>query len=87
MLSDDSVLVLPAFPTAALRHGSTFLQPIDSTYMGLCNAFGLPSTIVPIGFDKEGLPFGVQVIGGPNMDYLTLEVAEMIEKIKDERLF
>lgn len=81
MLSNDTVLILPTYPTAALPHGSTFLRPIDSTYMALCNAFGLPSTQIPIGFTKDGLPLGLQVIGGPNQDKLTLKVAQDIENI------
>ncbi len=39
----------------------------------------VPSTAVPVGFSRRGLPLGVQVVGAELQDDLTLSVAEHIE--------
>ena len=37
-------------------------------------------TNVPMGLDRHGMPFGVQVIAGPGNDNLTIQVTEELEK-------
>ena len=37
-------------------------------------------TNVPMGLDRYGMPFGVQVIAAPNNDNLTIQVAEQLER-------
>jgi amidase len=43
------------------------------------NMMGLPATAVPVGRAQNGLPLGVQVIGGRYQEMLTLDGAEAIE--------
>lgn len=40
----------------------------------------LPSTVAPIGFSKEGLPVGVQIIGPQFGDRTTIAFAQMLER-------
>jgi Asp-tRNA(Asn)/Glu-tRNA(Gln) amidotransferase A subunit family amidase len=35
---------------------------------------------VPLGLTKEGLPTGIQVVGAPYQDHLTLAVAAELER-------
>jgi fatty acid amide hydrolase 2 len=41
---------------------------------------GLPVTNCPIGMSRNGLPLGIQVVASPNLDRLTLSVAEEVER-------
>ena len=41
---------------------------------------GLPATAVPIGRSPEGLPIGVQIIGGYLQDRTTIAFAGLIER-------
>lgn len=81
LLADDTVLILPTFPSASGLHSEMFFRPADATYMMMVNAFGLPATQVPVGYTRQGLPIGIQVIGGPRMDRLTLDIAQEIENL------
>uniref|UniRef100_A0A336LZE1 CSON009049 protein n=1 Tax=Culicoides sonorensis TaxID=179676 RepID=A0A336LZE1_CULSO len=78
-LSNDGVLILPTYPTSAVSHYGTLLRGVDSTYMGIANAFDLPCTQIPVGKDKNGMPYGIQVLAGPKNDGLCLAVAKEIE--------
>jgi len=41
----------------------------------------LPATVVPIGFDGDGLPIGVQIVGPYLDDMTTLRLGELISEI------
>lgn len=45
----------------------------------LFNLLGFPATHVPLGFDKDGLPIGMQVIAAPYQDRLCLTIASELE--------
>ncbi|GIY79559.1 fatty-acid amide hydrolase 2-A [Caerostris darwini] len=49
-------------------------------YTGIFNVLGLPVTQCPLGFNKEGLPYGIQIVGGKNSDPLTIACAVELEK-------
>lgn len=49
-------------------------------FAGIFNALALPVTQCPLGLSEEGLPLGVQVVGGKLQDRLTLAVALYLEK-------
>ena len=40
---------------------------------------GLPSAVVPVAEDPEGLPIGVQIVAGPFRDHVALGVAGVLE--------
>ena len=90
-LGDNAVLLFPPYGRSAPRHTGTLRRPLDFAYAGIFNVLGLPATQVPTGFDRRGMPVGVQVVGGPQMDSLTLTVAQAIEQecggwVRPERL-
>ncbi|XP_008321624.1 fatty-acid amide hydrolase 2-B [Cynoglossus semilaevis] len=80
LLGTDGVLFCPPHPRVAPRHHEPLLRPYDFSYTAIFNILGLPVTQCPLGLSKEGLPLGVQVIGGKLQDQVTLAVAIYLEK-------
>lgn len=62
----DAILS-PAAPTTALKMGENLSDPLKmylgDIYTVSVNLAGLPSIVIPCGFDKEGLPVGLQITG------------------------
>lgn len=61
------VVIGPVAPTTALKCGESLSDPLKM-YLGdictvLINIVGLPAVSVPAGFDSNGLPVGMQLIG------------------------
>jgi fatty acid amide hydrolase 2 len=79
VLGPDGVLLHPPYSRPAPRHGGPLLTPLDFVCTGLFNVLEFPSTVVPLGFDPEGLPTSVQVIGRRGNDHLTVAVARALE--------
>src|SRR5262249_40439983 len=80
-LGANGVLVCPPYPRAAPLHFAPMLAPLAFSYCGIFNVLEFPSTAVPVGFNRIGLPLGVQVAAKRANDALTLAVAEEIESI------
>ncbi|XP_015173756.1 PREDICTED: fatty-acid amide hydrolase 2 [Polistes dominula] len=80
ILGKDGIFLYPTHPTAAPFHHEPLVKPFNFSYTAIINVLGLPATACPLGLNKEGLPIGIQVIGGLYQDNLTLTVAEEIEK-------
>ncbi|XP_035776071.1 fatty-acid amide hydrolase 2-B-like [Anopheles albimanus] len=78
-LGTDGVFLMPSFPKPALRHYESFGHVTGFMYTAVINALGLPATQVPLGFNRHGLPVGIQVVAGPNQDRLCLRVAQELE--------
>nr|CAD7196627.1 unnamed protein product [Timema douglasi] len=80
VLGDNGVFLYPTHPTAAYYHGQSFTRTAGIMYSMIFNVLGLPSTHVPMGLNKKGLPIGIQVVAGPHQDRLCLAVAEILEQ-------
>nr|CAD7439051.1 unnamed protein product [Timema bartmani] len=80
VLGDNGVFLCPTHPTAAYYHGQSFTRTAGIMYSMIFNVLGLPSTHVPMGLNKKGLPIGIQVVAGPHQDRLCLAVAEVLEQ-------
>lgn len=80
LLDEKTVIVCPTFTDAAIYPSETAHKSTGMVYLVLANAFGLPAIHVPMGFNKNGLPIGVQIIAGRYMDRLCFDVAEELEK-------
>jgi amidase len=84
------VLVLPAAGVTAFPH-RTRHWPTPKGEIGLrqamepltpFNLFGMPGLVVPFGFDAEGLPCGVQLVGRPYDEELLLEIGVALEEAR-----
>ena len=81
LLGEDGVLIYPSHPSPAPFHNQLLLKPFNFAYTGIFNILGNPVTQVPLGLNRQGLPLGVQLVAGRNMDRLTLAVAREVEKM------
>ncbi|MFD0503855.1 amidase family protein [Streptomyces chiangmaiensis] len=78
------VLITPAAPTAAIPAGTRSLTVdgversfFDQTgWANLTSHVGLPSLVVPVGQNADGLPIGVQLVGPAHADRTLLALAE-----------
>ncbi|XP_055597359.1 fatty-acid amide hydrolase 2 [Uranotaenia lowii] len=80
MLGDNGVFIYPTHPTVAPYHNEPLIRALNFSYTGIINVLGLPSTSVPLGLGREGLPIGLQVVGNRNQDRLCLAVACELER-------
>ena len=80
LLGDDGVFLYPTYPVPAPYHNQPLVYLLNFAYTGVFNVLGLPSTAVPMGLSKEGVPIGIQVVGNFYNDHLTIAVAEELEK-------
>jgi len=78
-------LITPTTPTPAFKIGERSADPL-SMYLSdiftvAANIGGLPAINLPIGFTKNNLPIGLQIIGPYGSDYSLLQIAKTIENI------
>lgn len=78
-LRDDGVFFYPTHPIPAYQHYQFMLKTAGVCYTIIFNTLGFPSTHVPLGLNKDGLPIGIQVVAGPHQDRLCLAVAKELE--------
>ena len=71
----DGVLLHPAHPRVAPRHGRTVGRLWLITPAAVFNLTGVPVTQVPLGLSAGGLPLGVQVAAGIDNDHVSIAVA------------
>jgi fatty acid amide hydrolase 2 len=77
----DGILLHPAHPRPAPRHGRTIGRPWLMTPAAVFNLAGVPVTEVPLGLSDGGLPVGVQVAAAPGADHVTIAVAQELERV------
>lgn len=80
MLGETGVFIYPTHPTIAPYHKEPITRGFNLSYTGIFNVLGFPSTAVPLGLGKEGLPIGVQIVANHNQDRLCLAVACELER-------
>nr|XP_016470606.1 PREDICTED: fatty acid amide hydrolase-like [Nicotiana tabacum]XP_016470607.1 PREDICTED: fatty acid amide hydrolase-like [Nicotiana tabacum] len=75
-------MTAPRIPPSALNVGETDLQVSGNLmrFIIAANLLGLPAVSVPVGYDKQGLPIGIQLIGRPWCEASILRLAAAIEE-------
>jgi aspartyl-tRNA(Asn)/glutamyl-tRNA(Gln) amidotransferase subunit A len=78
------VLISPTAPTTAFKAGEKTDDPVSMYLSDLMtipvNLAGLPALSVPCGFDSQGMPIGMQIVGDVLREDLILEVAYAYEQ-------
>jgi aspartyl-tRNA(Asn)/glutamyl-tRNA(Gln) amidotransferase subunit A len=81
---DVDVLVSPTAPSTAFKAGDKSTDPLSMYLVDLMtipvNLAGLPGISVPCGFDAQGLPIGLQIIGNVLREDQVLQVAYAYEQ-------
>ncbi|MDD6312460.1 MAG: Asp-tRNA(Asn)/Glu-tRNA(Gln) amidotransferase subunit GatA [Firmicutes bacterium] len=95
-LKQCDILLAPTAPTAAFRRGIAVSDPVKTYQSDICtvsaNIAGLPAAAVPCGFDADGMPIGMQLIGRAFCEHTLLDAAHIFETateriyIKNSRL-
>ena len=78
------VIVTPTAPTTAFKLGEKTQDPLQmylsDIYTISINLAGLPALSLPCGFDSEGMPVGLQIIGKPFDESTIFRVAYNYEQ-------
>jgi aspartyl-tRNA(Asn)/glutamyl-tRNA(Gln) amidotransferase subunit A len=81
------VLVCPTSPTTAFKAGEKTSDPLSMYLSDLMtipvNLAGLPGLSLPCGFDEQGLPIGLQIIGNVLREDQVLQAAYAYEQATD----
>ncbi len=95
MIADDftrafekcDVIMGPASPTTAFRLGAKTDDPVamylSDIYTISVNLAGIPGMSIPAGFDRLGLPIGIQLIGKYFDEARLLNVAHRYQQVTD----
>ena len=79
-IGPGGIMLYPPYPRTAPPHRQPLLAPFRFVYTAIINVLELPATQVPLGLSPGGLPLGIQVIGSPGNDHLTIATALELEK-------
>jgi aspartyl-tRNA(Asn)/glutamyl-tRNA(Gln) amidotransferase subunit A len=81
------VIMGPTTPTTAFRLGAKTDDPVamylSDIYTVSVNLAGLPAASIPAGFDAQGLPVGLQIIGRYFGEARLLNVAHRYQQVTD----
>ena len=87
------VFVCPSLPFVATRIGETHVEiepgqqedmlSAIMQFTGVASLTGLPSLNVPCGFDPDGLPIGMQIIGRPFAEAALLRAGHAFQQATD----
>ena len=84
------VILSPTAPTTAPKLGESLGDPLKmylgDIYTVSVNLAGLPAISLPCGFDKAGLPIGVQLIGRPFAERTLLQMGYAYQQETDFHL-
>ena len=78
---DIDILLLPTTATTVptVKDAGSNPQALSAQNTVFANYFGLPAVSVPCGFDKHGLPIGLQIVGKPWDEGTVLHLARQYE--------
>lgn len=85
------VILAPTVPMTAFEAGKAVSDPIETYLTDICtvpiNIAGLPAVSVPCGFNKKGMPIGMQVIGNSFCESTVLNAAWQYENAAGADVF
>ena len=85
--SKYDAIITPTVPNTAFKIGEKVNDPLSMYLEDLCtipvNMAGLPSVSIPCGFDANGMPIGMQIIGKHFDEAKILRIARAFENVTD----
>lgn len=82
--SPFDAVATPSWPTGALPYFANGGNvPNQTNYTAAWNAVGFPAISLPIGFDEERMPVGLQLAGVPGTDARLLTLGEQLQAATD----
>lgn len=83
----NRLLVFPVYHRAAHKHGELYKEifSINKTYMkfmpyiAYANVWGLPSLTVPVGFDNNEMPIGIQIMSKTGNEDAIFRLGKLLE--------
>ena len=78
-VQDVDLIVCPAMPQPAIRHGESSAAWFGDTYSDVHNLTGWPAVVVRGGSSPEGLPIGIQLVARPWREDVALAGARVVE--------
>jgi aspartyl-tRNA(Asn)/glutamyl-tRNA(Gln) amidotransferase subunit A len=81
------IIAAPVAPTTAFKIGAHSGDPLsmylEDIFTLPANLAGVPGLVFPIGFDNEGLPIGMQVMGPHYQEEVLLSIAHIYQTHTD----
>jgi aspartyl-tRNA(Asn)/glutamyl-tRNA(Gln) amidotransferase subunit A len=74
----DTVLLMPTAPQVAFPQGG-HVPVSQADFCALANVAGLPALSLPCGFDPDGMPVAVQLVGAPGSEALLFKLARRLD--------
>jgi Asp-tRNA(Asn)/Glu-tRNA(Gln) amidotransferase A subunit family amidase len=80
-------ITAPPIPLDALQHGESDLTTLTEImrFAVAANLTGLPAISIPSGYDENGLPIGLQLIGRPWHEHTLLRLANLLDQVTEKR--
>jgi len=83
----NRLLIFPVYHQTALKHGEVYKEifSIKKTYteympyIAYANVWGLPSLTVPVGFDEDHLPIGIQIMSRNGNEHAIFRLGKVLE--------
>lgn len=83
----NRILLFPVYHRTALKHGELYKEifSIKKTYtkympyIAYANVWGLPSLTIPVGFDTNGLPIGIQIMSKSGNEHSLFRLGNLLE--------
>src|SRR5262249_2002455 len=80
LFGEIDVVLLPTTTASVPRTTAGHPQALSSENTAFANYYGLPAMSVPCGFDPNGLPVGLQIVGKSSGDLDVLTVGQQYEE-------
>lgn len=85
------VILAPTVPMTAFKNGHAVSDPVETYLTDICtvpvNICGLPAVSIPCGFNKNGMPIGMQLIGNTFAEAEILNAAWQYETAAGTEVF
>jgi aspartyl-tRNA(Asn)/glutamyl-tRNA(Gln) amidotransferase subunit A len=80
-IDEETILLMPTAPQAAFAHGRAPANQADFT--ALASIAGLPALAMPAGWNEDGLPVSIQLVGAAASEATLFAIARQLDAALD----